>query len=30
MDAVTKNNAEHENDNISITAVWILTKFVSE
>ena len=30
MAAVTKNSAEHENDNISITAEWILTKFVSE
>ena len=30
MAAVTKNSAEHENDNISITALWILTKFVSE
>ena len=30
MAAVTKNSAEHENDNISITAKWILTKFVSE
>ena len=28
--AVTKNSAEHENDNISITALWILTEFVSE
>ena len=24
MAAVTKNSAEHENDNISITAKWIL------
>ena len=30
MAAVTKNSTEHENDNISITAQWILTKFVSE
>ena len=30
MAVVTKNSAEHENDNISITAQWILTKFVSE
>ena len=30
MSAVTKNSAEHENDNIWITALWILTKFVSE
>ena len=30
MAAVTTNSAEHENDNISITAVWNLTKFVSE
>ena len=30
MAAVTKNSAEHENDNISITAKWILMKFVSE
>ena len=30
MAAVTKNSAGHENDNISITAKWILTKFVSE
>ena len=30
MAAVTKNSTEHENDNISITAKWILTKFVSE
>ena len=30
MAAVTKNSAEHENDNISVTAWWILTKFVSE
>ena len=30
MAAVTKNSAEHENDNISITAEWILTKFMSE
>ena len=30
MAAITKNSAEHENDNISITAQWILTKFVSE
>ena len=26
MAAVTKNSAEHENDNISITTEWILTK----
>ena len=30
MAAVTKNSAEHENYNISTTAEWILTKFVSE
>ena len=30
MAAVTKNSTEHENDNISITALWILTKVVSE
>ena len=30
MAAVTKYSAEHENDNISITAEWILSKFVSE
>ena len=30
MATVTKNSAEHENDNISITAKWISTKFVSE
>ena len=30
MAAVTKNSAEDENDNISITAQWFLTKFVSE
>ena len=30
MAAVTKNSTEHENDNISITVLWILTKFVSE
>ena len=28
--AVTKNSAEHENDNISIIATWILTKVVSK
>ena len=27
MAAVTKNSAERENDNISITALWILTYF---
>ena len=30
MAAVTKISVEHENDNISIAAQWILTKFVSE
>ena len=30
MAVVTKNSAEHENDDISITAQWILTKFVTE
>ena len=30
MAAVNENSAEHGNDNISITAEWILTKFVSK
>ena len=27
--AITKNSKKHENDNISITTKWILTKFMS-
>ena len=28
--SITKNSTKHENDNISVTAEWILTKFVTK